>query len=80
MSAPPGERIAALEVKTAEHGKQISEHDQHLKTLDRTLTSLVSEVKGMRYALYVVAASVFTQVFGLDSIVKKVLSLLFPGV
>jgi hypothetical protein len=51
------ERLAALETTTTAHEEKLQAHAEHLQTLDKTLTTLVGEVKLIRVAITVMALS-----------------------
>jgi hypothetical protein len=56
------ERIASLEVMSAAHEEDIKSHAEHLKSLDRAVTSLIGEVREIRKAMYVMAAALVANV------------------
>jgi hypothetical protein len=56
------ERIATLEVTTAAHEEDIKSHAEHLKSLDKAVVTLIVEVRGIRKAIYIMAASVAAQI------------------
>lgn len=56
------ERIARLEVTSASHTVDIKSHGEHLRSLDKAVTTLITEVRGIRKALYVLAAAVASNI------------------
>jgi uncharacterized coiled-coil protein SlyX len=72
------ERIASLEVKSAAHEEDIKAHGEHLQSLDRTVTSLVSELRLIRRALYCMTVALAANnpaMNGALSVVKTFLNL-----
>ena len=56
------ERITSLEVRTVGHDKIIQSHSNHLLSLDKAVTELIHEVRGVRRALYLMAGAVAANV------------------
>jgi hypothetical protein len=50
------ERLASLEVKTVRAEQELESHESRIDALERSLISLVHEVKLIRYALFALAA------------------------
>ena len=75
-SAERGERIATLEEKVVNVEQAISSQAEHLHALDKVVTSLVSEVKQIKNALYLIAVSMASQIPQFQDLLGK-LGLIF---
>ncbi len=67
------ERVASLEVSTEHIEKKVDEHSQHLKALDKAVLSLVTEVKQIRNALYLIGAALIGNMPALENLIEKFL-------
>ena len=70
------ERLTALEVKEESLRLTVSDHGRVLSHMDERISALVSEVKGIRNALYIMVLAIAANVPALNSILIVIKSFL----
>lgn len=70
------ERLTALEVKEESLRVTVDDHGRVLSNLDERISALVSEVKGIRNALYIMALAIAANVPALNSVLVIIKSFL----
>lgn len=70
------ERLTALEVKEESLRLTVDDHGRVLSNLDYRISALVSEVKGIRNALYIMALAIAANIPALSSLLSVIKSFL----